>query len=193
MAVTNYKRGSLNPVVYFINSAGEIDLPPSTDQALAIRDTMRRRGYELKEAGSIPEIDELSERIFEQERRKMEKQLELTVAMVTELKRASRDRMLARAVSSSTSPFERDFLLYYLQIHDPEKKAKYMEQFMHRQMYFEQREHDGNNAFLDLVDKAVPDAKDTECQRCHRFRRISGSKLCHRCAAEVGEEIQRAR
>jgi len=48
MAVTNYAMGQLDPVVYFINSRGEIWLPPSTHQALAIREQMRKKGFEFR-------------------------------------------------------------------------------------------------------------------------------------------------
>lgn len=188
MAVTNYQLGSLNPVVYFENRKGEIWLPPSTEQALAIKDQMRARGFELKEAGNIPAIDELSKRIYEIERRKMESRRIVEETMYDRMQDRVRSSMLQRAVSSSTSPFERDFLMYYMQVRMPEKKKKFMEQFEHRQMYFEAREHDNGNAFLDMADKS-PDMKDEQCRDCGKYRRIKKSEYCARCSVKRGERL----
>ena len=50
MAVRSYSLGQLNPVVYFENRQGVIALPPSTKYALMIKDRMRDRGFEFREA-----------------------------------------------------------------------------------------------------------------------------------------------
>lgn len=192
MAV-NRALGTLNPVVYFVNSSGTIWLPPSTEQAYQIKDQMRKRGFELREADTLSKIDELSERIYDQEKRKLEREMQFSEEIGKLLKKRSRDSLTSRMVSSSTSEYEREFIKYYLYVHSEDKKAEFRRNFEHRNMYFESREYDSSNAFLDLADQTVPDSKDTACKRCGKYRRIHGSNNCHRCAAELGEEIQRAR
>ena len=69
-----------------------------------------------------------------------------------------------------------------------DKKKKFMEQFEHRQMYFESREHDGGNAFLDMADK-TPNSKDVACRDCGKYRRIRNSEYCARCSSKRGERL----
>lgn len=193
MAVQNYSMGQLDPIVYFQNRSGEIWLPPSTQQALAIKDRMRDRGFELREANTLDKIDRLQKELQDQEYRKRERDCERLDLLRAQVRRGVRDRLVARMTSSSTRPYERDFIQAYLMLSD-EKRETFRKRFMCDNIaYFEKRESDNPYHFLDMIDTTAPDSKDTACDRCRKYRRIQGSKLCHRCAAEVGEEIQRAR
>lgn len=185
MAVTNYSMGQLNPVVYFINAQGEIWLPPSTAQAIEIRDRMRARGFELREANSLDKIDQLQKELYNQEMRKREYDLERMERMGVDVRRAVRDRLKARMVSSACSPYERDFIHYYLMLSD-EKREHFRKKFMCDNIYFEQREHDSSHAFLDMVDASAPDMSQLTCEKCRQYRVIRGYKLCMRCAVETG-------
>lgn len=191
MAVTNYSMGQLDPIVYFQNREGEIWLPPSTQQALAVKDQMRARGFELKEANSLDKIDRLQKELQDWEYRKKERDCERLDTLRAEVRRGVRDRLVAKMVSSSTTPYERDFIQAYLMLSD-DKRDHFRKRFMCDNIaYFEKRESDNPYHFQDMLSVTAPDQRDTECDRCHRFRRIKGSKLCMRCAAEMGEEIQR--
>jgi hypothetical protein len=177
--------GQLSPIVYFVNAQGEIWLPPSTDAARAIRDRMRARGFELREAGTLDKIDQLQKDLYNQEMRKREYDLERMERFGVEVRRAVRDRLKQRMISNSCSAYERDFIHYYLMLSD-EKRDEFRKKFMCDNLYFEQREHDNNHAFQDMLNVSAPDMKDLTCERCKQRRIMRGSKLCIPCAVDTG-------
>lgn len=179
MAVTGYALGRLNPVVYFINVAGIVALPPSTEYALMVKDRMKHRGFELREAGTLAEIDDLQKRMQDQEYRANQARLEVEQALGARIRGSIRDRLYQRMVSSSTTPYEREFISNYLQVRE-DKRHKYQQRFMADQCYFEQREMNNKHHMQDVAARN-PDSRDTACTKCGKFRRAIGT-LCMRCA-----------
>lgn len=192
MAVLNYAMGQLNPVVYFINSSGDIALPPSTEEALKLKDRMSRRGYELREAGTLAEIDSLQKTMQEQEHARRLLEFGRTESSLAEARRIIRDRLIARMTSSSTSPYERDFIRAYLQLRE-EKREKWRNRFTADiAARFIQRDYDHPKEYLHKIADSIPDGKDLECVRCHRFRRVEGAEVCFRCMYGIGDDDLRS-
>ena len=191
MAVRNYCMGQLNAIVYFENSHGVIALPPSTDYALMVKDRMRHRGFELREACNLPEIDRLQKKMEEQEYRNCQAQLERDHSLRARVRARTRSNLMQRMVSSSTSAYERDFIQNYLML-DEAKREKYQQRFSQDQMYFEAREFDSGNKRMQDANQNVPDGKDVECTRCRAARRQIGT-LCVRCANNVRETAHHGR
>jgi len=116
---------------------------------------------------------------------KKEHDLERMETISAQTRKAVRDRLVARMVSSSTTAYEREFIQHYLMLSDS-KREEFRKRFMCDTVaYFEKRESDNPYHFQDMLEASVPDSKDTQCDRCRRFRRIKNSKLCMRCAAET--------
>lgn len=190
MSVQNYALGQLNPVVYFINSRGEVSLPPTTEDALRIKDQMRKRGYEFREAGTLAEIDRLQQHLQDQELRNKERALESNERIYAHARATVRARLLARMVSSETTPYERDFIKAYLMLRD-EKREEYRKRFLaDTAAYFVQRNFDNPRQQLQRVADSVPEGKDVECVQCHRFRRIKGSQHCFRCYYNIPGDLK---
>lgn len=188
MAVRNYSMGQLNPIVYFINVGGVIALPPSTEYALAVKDRMRHRGFELREARNLPEIDRLQKHMEEQEYRNCQAQLERDHSLRARVRARTRSNLMQRMVSSATSAYERDFIQNYLML-DEAKREKYQQRFSQDQMYFEAREFESGNKRMQDANQNVPDGKDVECTRCRSARKMIGD-LCSRCANDIRQGAQ---
>ncbi len=180
MAVRNYALGSLEPVVYFINSRGAISLPPSTNAALAIKDRMAKRGWELREAATLDAIDRLQKHMQEQERRASERNLEHEENLLAQQRKSVRDRLVSRMVSSSTRPYEREFIQHYLMLRD-EKREEYRKRYTGDVAYFEALEFNKNSHHIRDAINAIPEMKDVACKRCGQARRVNNSTLCANC------------
>jgi len=184
MSVHNYSIGQLNPVVYFENNRGEISLPPSTDDALRIKDQMLKRGWVLKEADTLAKVDVLQKRLQDIEYRRSQKELEHEEVSFGSARKRIRENLYSRMVSSSTSEYEKEFIRCYLQLSE-HKRAEYQKRFTADISYLNMRENDNTNHIKDLVDK-IPDTQDTTCVKCGKFRRVQGSKFCAGCIPREG-------
>jgi hypothetical protein len=176
-----YALGTLKPIPYFENvNTGEIAIPPSDESVNFCRDGMYRHGYVLKEARTLREIDKLQHQIQDFEYRQSQEQMERDSTFMARVRSSVRQRLLDRMVSSSTHPWERDFIKTYLMVRD-EKREHWQKEFnLHRDCYFALREYDNLNAIKDSVD-SVPEMKDDTCVKCGKYRRAKDSKLCFNC------------
>lgn len=187
MPVLNYAIGTLNPIVYFENRKGEISMPPSTEDALRIRDDMSRRGWDFKETGNtLAEIDEFQKRLQNQELVKRKAELERDEITFGQVRKSVRDRLYARMVSGSTSPYEREFIQQYLMLRD-EKREQWRKRFLGDVCYINLRENQSVHHLQDIVDN-VPEMKQDACKRCGRYRRAKNSEYCIGCMGAVREE-----
>ncbi len=182
MPVANYAMGQLNPILYFVDSNGTVSLPPSTDAALGIKSSMGKRGWELKEAGTLAEVDALQKRLQDQEYRENQAAMERDEMTTGQLRKQVRDRLVARMVSSSTRPYERDFIQSYLMLRE-EKRGEYRKKFTADVSYFMAREFNSKTHLHSIID-SMPEMKDEICTKCGEFRRVNNTKLCLRCLGE---------
>jgi hypothetical protein len=151
------KLGTLDPVVYFENSAGVIVLAPSTADARYFYEwedrwgrSYKNTGFELREAGTLQEVDALQDRLQAQERAKLEAAAEKDEVLYRARARGVADSLRARMVSSSTSPYEREFIELYLQLRE-EKRAKHRQRFLETTSYLWAREMDEHTLPQDRI------------------------------------------
>jgi hypothetical protein len=173
--------GSLSPIIYFENSAGDISLPPTTEDALRLKSEMSGRGYNLCEAGTLSEVDRLQKRLQEQELNARHAELERDEVSRGVIRAGVRQRLLDRLVSSSTGEYEKEFIKAYLMLRE-EKREHWRRRFLGDVCYLTVREFDSAHAKHRIRDtlSAVPDA-DKPCARCGKFRPVQGSKYCFKC------------
>lgn len=168
---TGMALGRLNPVIYFHNknkhtisdgkvtvhlSHGHFVIPPvevGSGPGLARMIWERRykpQGYEWCEAGTLSDVDELQERLVEQESRILEAQ----GVMLDNIREASRrhtsSNLRQRMISADCSPFERDFIKLWMDM-DSEKRKKYTQRFTERNMYLWAREMDSGRKVEDRM------------------------------------------
>ena len=181
MAVVNYCMGQLNPVLYFINARGEVALPPSTEDALKVKSAMNSRGFELREAHTLAEIDELQRYMETQERERAIRDYNRTESSLADARKSVRERLISRMISSATPEYEKDFIRAYLMLRDDKREH-------HRNRFtadiaarFVQRDYDNPRNHYEDVANSIPEGKEVECPRCRKFRKLDSNPLCFRC------------
>lgn len=132
--------GSLSEVVYFRNHRDPAH-PPGFLMLAPYSEFRTPSGYTREVARTLGEIDALQRTLIEQERRACESEILHDEAILGRKYAEVTDRLRAKMVSSSTSPYERDFIELYLQLRD-EKRDKHRQRFLERQMYLHAREND---------------------------------------------------
>jgi predicted ThiF/HesA family dinucleotide-utilizing enzyme len=140
---------------------------------------MGRRGFELREAGTLSEIDRLQKRMQEQEHERLQKEFEHEEITLADARKSVRDNLISRMVSSSTGEYEKDFIRSYLMLRD-EKREEYQKRFFTDQCYFTMREYDSTHHLQDMIN-TTPEMKEESCKRCGRYRRMKGEELCLGC------------
>ena len=99
------------------------------------------RGWSRHECTTLRECYQFQRRWQEQELEDARREGVVSLSLVRERFRRTRDSMLARMASSSTTPFDRDFMAAYLQLQE-EKLEKHERNFEHRVAYLWVLEHD---------------------------------------------------
>lgn len=157
---TGMALGKLSPVIYFHNpkkdtitdgkvivhlSRGHFIIPPvevGAGPGLARMIWERRyklQGYNWCEADNLSDVDELQNQLVEQESRILEAQGVMLDNVREASRKATSSSLRQRMVSSSCTPYERDFINLWLQM-DDEKRKKYTQRFTERNMYLWARE-----------------------------------------------------
>jgi hypothetical protein len=143
-------------VIYFEHPDGRIIIAPEsidTDYSHA------RKSYDLKysnegwmwrEAGTLSEVDALQKRLCELEQRRIEKMIEVDDSVKSRIRQMTSDVLFARMASSSTSPWERDFIKSYLQLRD-DKRSKYQQRLLEHNSFIYAREYDSRTNPEDLI------------------------------------------
>lgn len=150
MDKTGRAMGTLDPVIYFQNSAGHILLPPvevGKGPGLARMIFERRyksQGYQWMEAGTLHDVERLQTRLIEQETEILKKQGYRMDAAREACRKSTSANLRRRMASSDCSPYEREFIELWLQM-DEEKRKKYTQRFTERNMYLTALEFDSNN------------------------------------------------
>ena len=176
MAVTYRAMGTLEPVLYFENAQGQISLPPTTEDAYHIKDEMRKRGYELREADTLPKIDILQKRLQDELLKEHQQTKCREEIHFGAIRKQIRERLYSRMISAGTSAVEREFIKKYLMLRE-ESRPRWQHV---PEAYMTLRECNSTKHIKDAVDNA-PEMKDDTCVRCGKFRRARDSKYCMTC------------
>lgn len=132
--------GSLEVVIYFKNHR-DLSHPPGFLMLSPYSDFSTPPGYTREVARTLPEIDRLQFTLIEQERRECERDMLYNEVVVGKMQREVTDRLRTRMVSSSTTPYERDFIEAYLQLQES-KRDRHRQRFLERTMFLHAREND---------------------------------------------------
>lgn len=152
--------GSLEPIIYFERDDGYCVLPcydaGCPEQAREVFDRRFKNNLEEKwrwrETGTqLRDIDEFQKRLVEQETRRNEVQLHNHGIMRDAIRKSVRDSLYSKMVSSSTSPFEREAIGYYLDMRDDVTRDKWRTQIEASQCYLWAREQDSNSKVEDRM------------------------------------------
>ena len=138
--MTMMKIGSLSPMIYFIN----------------VRDSTQRQGYIMmaaysamptpegwrrEEACTLRECYALQKRLQDQEIAEWRAEASNDVEKLRERFKVTRDKMMLRMASSSTSTYDREFMQAYLQLQES-KLEKHERNFECRNAYLRALEYD---------------------------------------------------
>ncbi len=154
---TGYALGRLDPVIYYENKKGHLILAPSTDLARMCYEkpngagkSLRSMGYEMREAGTLAEVDRLQKRMVAQEmgtREKWAERDELTYALQW---KATGDKLRSRMISKGCSAYERDFIQAYLSLRE-EKRDRHRQRWTETAMYLHARENDSGTSLVERL------------------------------------------
>jgi hypothetical protein len=134
------KPGTIEPIVYFVNHAdpnhpvGYIILAPYSECPAP-------NGYQKEGVDTLSGVDRLEKILVDQERRDWEREAEYNEKLIGEKKSEIRDRLYAKMTSSSTDPWEKEFIRLYLYLRE-EKKQKYQQRYLERTAYLWARHND---------------------------------------------------
>lgn len=152
---TGMALGKLSPVIYFHHpskhtitdgrvtvhlSHGHYVLPPievGAGPGLARMIWEKRykdQGYQWCEADNLSDVDEFQDRMIEQETRILEAQGQLMDNVREASRRVTASNLRHRMISADCSPFERDFIGYWLAM-DSEKRKEFTQRFTERNQY----------------------------------------------------------
>ena len=153
---TGHALGTLEPVIYFINAAGHILLPPQEigQGTVTPREMYERRyraqGYEWREAGTIYEVDKLQNRLVAQEAKVAGAQSARMDEIRERARRETASNLRQRMCSSSCSAYEREFISLWLGMEE-EKRKKYTQRWSERVGYIWSREMDAKTKVEDRM------------------------------------------
>ena len=149
---TGMAMGRVRPVIYFESSSGYVILAPQEvghDLRLARRVHQEKyRDWEWKEAGSFSEVTELQKRLQKQELDEAIKRRDISMAAYDAAKSKTAAQLRQRMTSADCTPFERDWILAWLQL-APEKRAKYEQRFLEHQHYLWALENSESKQVID--------------------------------------------
>lgn len=114
MAVTHLAPGKITPILYFKNKYGAIKMLPTDEECRRFKRHLNGLGYELHAAETLPEARKLQKELQQQLKNEMDMELAQDEFATHSRRQAIRERMLARAQSSATSRFEKDFIMMWL-------------------------------------------------------------------------------
>jgi hypothetical protein len=129
------KPGCIEPVIYFRYPNGHLVLAPYSDFPTP-------SGAIKEAADTLAQVDRLEAALQRQELDRGEQELQHDVERIQAKSQEVRDRIYARMVSGSTTPYEREFLRLYLQLRDERKREKYRQRFLEYSMYLSARHND---------------------------------------------------
>lgn len=138
---TGYALGKLDPIYYYEDARGYIIVAPRTDMVRHCYETknaggvsLKDRGFEIREADTLPKVTELQKKIQKQEMAKLEAEAQRDERTSAEMWQAIGDRLRQRMISSATTPYERDFIEQWLKLRE-EKREKHFQRWREHQGY----------------------------------------------------------
>ena len=122
---------------YFKNRDGDIQLPPNDECYF----TFCPPGYDRFEANTLEEVDQLQRDLQQLTYRRQHAEMEHDEVVWRAARQTVIDSLHRTLASSTTTPYERDFIHAYIQLRE-EKREKYRAKFLCDRAFLEMREMD---------------------------------------------------
>lgn len=148
MAETGYALGTLSPIIYFENAEGRIviagyDAGKPEQARKVFEGRFKKLGYEWRETHTLADVDRLQSRMADQIQRERAPGMERMIQSREAVEAVVGANLRQKMVSSSTSPWEREFIQLYLERRE-NRAEKFRQQFEHRAAYLNIRENDNS-------------------------------------------------
>lgn len=127
-------------VIYFVNF-GDPTRPKGWLLLAPMTHCPAPRGYELREASTLPEIDHLERTLQEQEASERSADLVHDEKLMGPIRDEIRQRLYSRMTSADCPQFERDFIGAYLS-HRIDRRSKWHQKYLEYQCYLKARHFD---------------------------------------------------
>ena len=153
---TGIAKGSLRPIIYFERNVDNYVILPAYDagkpeQARMVYEAKYKHEWAWRETGSsLAAVDELQSRLVEQEMKRNQHMAMANDRMREYVFQQTGSALRQQMVSSSTSPWERDFIQAYLKMRN-DKRDKYRDALMHHNYYIFARECDDSTKVEDMT------------------------------------------
>lgn len=154
---TGFKLGTLDPIIYYENDKGYCILAPSTEMARWAWETpngsgisLKDKKFQIREADTLSAVDRLQKQLVRQETDKLESEAQKDLRSSEYRWKQVGSALAQRMASSSTSPFEREFIQNYLLVRE-DKREKHAQRWRERQMYLWAREFDSTTKATDRM------------------------------------------
>ena len=109
-----------------------------------------KNGWVWCEATTLAEIDRLQKRLVDQEIREAEKRVHLNTLQRERVFKQTGDALRQQMVSSSTTPFERDFIKQYFALREG-RRDKFRDALLHHNRFIMAREYDSTHNVEDSL------------------------------------------
>ena len=146
--------GTLKPIVYFENHKdtrkpiGYVMISPETNTP----NYYVPEGYETKEAGTLPEVYKLQNKLIAQEMLERDLEVEAYNQQFAAARAEKRANLVKLMLDSSTSEYDRQFIEAYLQLRE-ERREKYEQRFAERNAYLNVEAFEESKANQEIIDR----------------------------------------
>ncbi len=158
---TGIARGTLSSPIYFERSDGQIDIPVyeagHPEIARKVFESARYKYHPTEkwewreDCHSLSDIDRLNDRLVEQEVRQNEAMYGSHMQLREMVRARVASSLRQKMCSSSTSPYEREFIAAYLALRDQKQRDKYGQALLHRNYFLMAREYDSKTQIIDVA------------------------------------------
>ncbi len=158
---TGIARGTLSSPIYFERSDGQIDLPVyeagHPELARKIFESARYKYHPTEkwewreDCHSLADVSQLNDRLVEQEVRRNEAMYGAHLQLREMVRSRVASSLRQKMVSSSTSPYEREFIQLYMELRDQKQRDKYGQELMNRNYYLTSLEYDSKRDVIEMA------------------------------------------
>ena len=171
---TGYKMGSLSPVIYWVKVNGTVRvhgcqienhilIPPTEigdngalarslfeDKRVPGRPTYKEQGYQWREAATLADVQKLQRDWIEQEMKVKRHMGHYDASVRKRVHSEVAGRLRQKMASSSTTPFEREFIQHWLDMRET-KQDEYTKKWEDLHFYNQALEFDSNHKLEDRM------------------------------------------
>jgi hypothetical protein len=135
------KLGTIEPVVYYVNHSSPSH-PPGHVLLAPYSSHPAPDGFTVEYADNLRAVDRLERTLQSQAAREMESDALADQSLRDAIGQRVRDSLTQKMVSSSTTPYERDFIAAWLALREEKRREKYISKYEEYATYLHARHYD---------------------------------------------------